>query len=229
MKKLTFIAIILLLSIQALSQDKTQDRKTIEVKGWAEKEIIPDEIYFRIALKEYKDGSRKIDINRLEAQLVEAVKKLQIDADNLQAENMYGHNWDWKKKEAGEFLATKSFIIKLENVKQLNDLIGSLDARGVHSSGINEYSHSKMDEYQKELKIEAIQAAKEKAKYLLVAIDEELGRALEIQEIEYGRPQPMYQRAMSYNKESMESDYQSDVAFKTITIRSEIRAVFAIK
>ncbi|MTI20814.1 DUF541 domain-containing protein [Fulvivirga sp. RKSG066] len=232
MKKSLIIPILILLSFCLNAQDKTHSKsKSIEVKGAATMEVIPDEIFFRIALKEYKDGSRKIDINHLEKELVKAVEKLKIPEKNLQVENLYGYNWDWKKKKSDEFLATKSFIIKLSDVKQINELMSMIDPEGVNSSGINNYSHSQIETYKKELKIKALQLAKEKAEYLLAAIDEEIGGVLEVQEIEYGyQPVSMMRSSMAYAKEeSADAGYQSNLEFKTITLSSEMRAVFMIK
>jgi len=231
MKKLMFIPAIILFACASVfaQNDKNQKQKTIEVKGSAEMEIIPDEIYLRIALKEYKDGSRKIDINQLESGLVSAIKKVGIPKDNLQVDNIYGYNWDYKKKRSEEFLATKSFIVKLKDVKEINNLIEQLDPEGVNSSSINKYSHSKIEEYNKELKIKALKAAKDKAMYLLESIGEKLGGVSEIQEIEYGY-QPVHRMAnVAYAQEARESGYQSNLDFKTITIKSEIRAVFLIQ
>ena len=39
-------------------------------------------IFVRIALKEYKKGGSKIDLNTLESQLVKAVKRLDIPSEN---------------------------------------------------------------------------------------------------------------------------------------------------
>jgi len=228
MKYTLLLAVCFVFGISTgIAQEQNQVKK-IEVKGSAEKEITPNEIYFRIALREYKDGSRKITLNHLESELVNAIKKLNLPKDNLEVENIYGYNWNHKKKQPDEFLAIKSFIVKLTDLKQVNDLMANLDPEGINSSGVSSYSHTEIEKYNKALKIEALKNAKEKATYLLEAIGEQLGTALEIQEIDYGYNQPM----MSRNFEAKMADaggYQSDVDFKTIKIKAEVRAVFEIQ
>ncbi|MBL3658164.1 SIMPL domain-containing protein [Fulvivirga sediminis] len=234
MKRTTLISFMLLIGLSAFAQQMVNNNgmlvKKIEVRGNAKMEIIPDEIYVRIDLKEYKDGSKKVEMNKLEAELVKAVKNIGLSQENLQVENIYGYNWDPRKKRSDDFMATKSFRLKVSNVKMMNDLIDKLDPEGIHSMGIDEVSHSKIEEYRKDLKLKALKEAKQKAEYLLAGIDEEIGSALEIEEIDYNAPTPIMGRSMAMMKsESAEMDYQSNLDFKNITINSEIRAVFEIK
>ncbi|UII25480.1 SIMPL domain-containing protein [Fulvivirga maritima] len=234
MKRTTLIVAMLLIGISAFAQQMVNNNgplvKKIEVRGSAEMEIIPDEIFIRIALKEYKDGSKKVEMNKLEAELVKAVKSLGLPQESLQVDNIYGYNWDPRKKRSDDFMATKSFRLKVSNVKMINDLVAKLDSEGVNSMGVDEVSHSKIEEYRKELKIKALKMAKEKAEFLLTGIDEEIGSALEIEEIDYNAPTPMRMSNVAMMKsESASMDYQSELDFKNITIRSEMRAVFEIK
>lgn len=204
--------------------------KKIEVVGSAEKEIIPDEIYLSISLKEYKERNSIVSIETLENQLAKAVRSLGIKDEDFQIENIYGNNYWWrrKKKEDPEFLASKRYRLKLNDLSKVNDLLSKLDPMGVDYMNISEYSHSKIEEFRKELKIEALKAAKGKAEYLLESIGQELGEALEIHEIEVGSPvYPMMEYRMS-NLKMDAAGGEQEIGFKTIKIRAEIRAVFRI-
>ncbi|HNP19692.1 MAG TPA: SIMPL domain-containing protein [Fulvivirga sp.] len=229
MNKIISIGILLLVWTTSVGQpNTTESKKRIEVKGTAEMEVVPDEIYLKIALKEYKNGSKIVNLNTLEAGLVKAVSQIGLPKENLTVDNIYGYNWDWRKKKSDDFLATKSFKLKLTNVKMMNDLIEKLDAEGVNSMNIGEVSHSKIEEYKMELKIKALQNAKDKANALLTSIGEQMGGAIEIQEIDYGNNNYQYARnTMSLKAES--DGYQSDLEYKTITLNAEVRAVFEIK
>lgn len=234
MKNLALVTILLGVVFTSFGQHPTPAMthpmvKKIEVQGSAEMEVLPDEIYLRIALKEYKDGTKKVNMDKLESQLVKAVQELGLSKENLQVENIYGYNWDWRKKKSDDFLATKSFRLKLKDVKMINNLVEKLDPEGVNSMNITEVSHSKIKEFKNDLKLQALKAAKEKAKYLLEGIGEELGSALEIQEIDFGDYRPVYERSIAYAKSSAdEPEYQSDLEYKTIKLQSQIRAVFEI-
>ena len=66
--------------------------------------------------------------------------------------------------------------------RKMDEILNKVNAESIYSVGIRNYSHSKIQEYKKQLKIEAIKAAKEKAAYLLEAINEKIGLAIEISE-----------------------------------------------
>lgn len=228
MKKLALLLALFITGMTYAQQQNQPLIKKIEVMGTAELEVVPDEIYLRIALKEYKQNTKIVNMDKLESQLVKAVDQLGLPKENLTVDNIYGYNWDWRKKKSDDFLATKSFKLKVSNVKMINDLIEKLDPEGVNSMNVAEVTHSKIKEYKNDLKLQALKSAKEKAAYLLKGIGEELGGALEIQEVDFGDPQPMYERSMAYSKASQDESYQSDLEFKTIKLKSNIRAVFEI-
>lgn len=230
MKRILFIG-LMAISFTTFAQDKVV--KKISVSGSASMEVVPDEIFVQINLKEYKNGSKKVDLNKLESELVAAVKTLKIPEENLMVQNISGYNWNWKKRKSEDFLATKSFKLKVSDLKKINELVKKLDSEGINSMNVVSYEHSKIEEFRKQLKIEAIKAAKDKAAYLLAAVDEELGGVIDV--VENGA-QPTYTpqyRARAYNSnvafESTDAGYNSDVEFQKIKLQAEINVVFEIK
>ncbi len=228
----SMLIVLILCSVSAIAQEApVKPVKKISVSGSATMEVVPDEIYVQINLKEYKDGSRKVDLNQLEAELVAAVKKLKIPEENLRVQNVSGYNWNWKKRKAEEFLATKSFQLKVSDLKLINDLVEKLDAEGVNSMNVMSYDHSKVEEYRKTLKIEAMKAAKTKATYLLEAVGEKLGGVLEVVEGSANVAYPM-NRSLHSNvafESTMNDDYQSDLEFQKIKLKAEVQVVFEIE
>ena len=208
------------------SENSQQKRKSIEVTGSARIEITPDEIYFNITLKEYKSLGNKTNLQQLENQLVKVVKKLRIPEEDFQIENVAGYRNYSRKKEEKEFLAVKSYQIKLPNLNGINELLESLDPRGIQHTNIGQVSHSNIEAFKKDLKIQAIKAAKEKANYLLVSINEELGEALEIHEVGHDRGYPrMYRSA----RVSLDSSFAPEIDFKKIELEENVQVIFAIK
>ena len=214
-------------------QEKNAFKKKIAVQGSAEMEVIPDEIYFTITLKEYEKDRKKTSISQLEQQLAKAVKRQGISDENFQVENIYGYNWNYRKKRSENFLASKSYRLKLEDLNKMNDLLAQLDERGVQSVNVTNYTHSKIENFRKELKLKALIAAKEKAGYLLAGIGEELGGVLEVSEVELGPP-VTYKTSRAYSNLALEYDEAAgqqpvNIDFKTIKLRFVINAVFEIK
>lgn len=233
--KISFVATLLILiiflsnnSVQA--QNDNSSTKKIEVIGSAEMEVIPDEIYLSISLREYmKDPKSKVTIDKLERDLHSAITKIGIPKEDFQIENVYGYNWYWDKKRKDDFMASKRYRLKLNDLNKVNDLLSQLDPKGVENMNIGQFSHSKIEQYRLELKAKALQAAREKADFLLKSIDEQAGRILEIQEMHDGYAQPFYEmREANFKMEMDQQVQQPEIDFKKIKLRYEMKAVFAI-
>lgn len=239
MKKVTLLLAGLFLTVSVWAQQTVYNVpvKKIEVNGSAEIEITPDEIFLSISLKEYyKNKTTKIDISTLEKQLEKAVAEAGLPKESLTIENVYGYNPDywWKKKKNDpDFLASKRYRLKLSRLDKVNGIMAGVDEEGIESVNIASFSHSKMEEYRKEAKTKALQAAKTKATYLLDGIEEKIGGVIEVQEINtdnYSDVRPLAVNTLMKgyaNAEMAVAD--SNIDFKTIKVRAEIRAVFAVK
>lgn len=226
MRKITLISMLLLIAIGISARAQADLRKKIQVTGMAERALLPDEIYLRITLKEYKNGNRIVEMDRLEQGLVKALRKLDISTDMLTVDNIYGYNWDWRKKRPDDFLASKSFRLQVSDLKRINDLVEYLDPEGLNGIQIAEIKHSRQNEIREELAKEALKKAREKAEALLSAIDEEIGGVIEVNTVRQAQSMPQA-RVMFDAAES--NSYSSNVEFRNIDIKVEIYAVFEIK
>ena len=210
--------------------------KKIEVTGSAEQEVLPDEIFVTVSLREYfkdKDNKNKIDIMVLEKQLQKAVEEAGIPKENFTIGTISGNREWWGKKKPTTFLESKSYIIKVPNLYKIDGIISKVDDKGIAFTNIDRYEFSKIEQLRKEIKIKALQAAKEKAKYLLEGIGEQMGEALDIIEIDQSyTPQPVYSNMMMRSaRVEVASDVmpESNVDVQKIKVRYEMKASFRIK
>ncbi len=210
--------------------------KKIEVNGSAEQEVLPDEIFVNITLREYfkdKDNKNKVDIMALEKQLQKAVEEAGIPKENFTIGAMNGYREWWGRKKPTTFLESKSYILKVPNLYKIDGIIARVDDKGLASTNIERYEFSKIEQLRKEIKIKALQAAKAKAQYLLEGIGEQLGEAIDIIEIDngYQNPQPMYANMMmkSVGAAADSAMPESTIDVQKIKVRYEIKAVFKIK
>lgn len=231
------LALLAILTINTMSwaqsNDKTPPVKKISVTGSAESEITPDIIYFDITLHEYKNRNSKVDISTLEKQLQKAALDAGVRSSDFTIANVYGFNGDqwWKKKKDPDFMARKTYRLKLSKLDKINDILAAVDDEGIESVSISSYEYSKMESLRKEVKEKAIQAAKTKAAYLAAAIDEQIGGALEIQELNtdnYSDVRPVMYNTMVRAAAAPAADMPS-IDFKTIKVRAEVNATFFIK
>lgn len=105
MKRLFITLSMMLLVFSGFSQsDKNAYPRTITVTGSAEREIIPDEIYVQVDLKEYdKKGQGKVSIDKIKQDFLNEVKALGIPDSLVSIAGYDGFNpwWRKKKKERG--------------------------------------------------------------------------------------------------------------------------------
>jgi len=235
MKKLFTLAFLALLSVSALAQ-QADLRKKITVSGSAETEVTPDIIYLTISLKEYlKDGNskKKVDITELENQLYTAVQKAGIDKENLTINNLSSFTITTEKKKNPDFLASKQYRLKVTDLNKWNAIIGAIDPKGIAYTNIESYDYSKIETLKRELKIQALQAAKAKATYLVEALGDKLGSVIDIQEINNEVfPQAMYRNVMmktSFDGANAEAASAPEIDFKKIKLNYVMNTVFEIK
>lgn len=212
-------------------------QRKIEVAGYSEMEIIPDELYFNISLREYyndeKNQKDKVNISTLEKQLVKAVTDAGLPKESLSITSLGGYqNYVDKKKKPATFLEAKQYELKIDRPDKLDVILSKVESRGIQYANIGRVDHSKKEEFKKQVKINALKDAKAKAGYLVAAVDQVLGPVLEIREVEdnINYPQPMYAKA-SMRLMSAESDavQESDLQYQKIKISYRMQAAFEIK
>jgi len=186
MKKL-FILIALVTFTGSVFAQSVDLRRRIEVSGTAEKEVTPDIINVSISLQEYLDGKKKITIDQLENQLENAVKEAGIAKEDFTVNNVSGWNNTYNKKKTPDFLASKQYYIKFRDLNKYNQILNKIDPKGIQSTNIDSYDYSKVEDLKRDLKIKALLAAKEKAAYLLSSINDKVGDAISITEVDNGR------------------------------------------
>lgn len=216
----------------AFAQTPGPVQKRISVTGTAEMEVVPDEIYFRVVIKEYLKDKNKVGIEKLEKELNQAVTAAGIAKEDFMVEQVNGLSWSRKRKSDAELYNSKSYIIKVSMPGKMDEILDKVNAESIYSVEIRNYSHSKIAEYKKQLKIEAIKAAKAKATYLLEAIDEKIGGAVEVSEydnISYNQPVYTHQVNVRNSMSYQESSEDSDIGFQKIKLQFQVNATFAIQ
>jgi uncharacterized protein YggE len=181
---LIFFVLIFSATILHAQTDKNPYPKTISVTGSAELEIVPDEIYVQVDLKEYeKKGQAKMPIDRIKQEFLNKLKSIAIPDSAITILTYDGDGadfWEKKKKVNQELLASISYQLKLKTSAQVDAVVNVLDDNATENFSIIKTTHSKIIELRKQLKIQAVKAAKEKAIYLAEAINEKIGVAVSI-------------------------------------------------
>ncbi len=228
MKKLIILAIFILSISAAFAQSKEQNR-TITVTGIAESEVTPDIIDVSISLQEYMDGKTRVTIANLENQLMKSVKDAGIPAADFTVSNVNAWRDYYERRKTSNFLASKQYIIRLHNLDKYNQVLEALNPKGVESTNVRNYDYSKMSELKRDLKIQALLAAKNKATYMLEAIGEKPGRVITINETDpvanYYQPAAQYSNSIM----AVSDNQEGNIGYKKIKLSFQVQAVFEIR
>jgi len=215
--------------------------RTITVTGSAEMSVTPDEIYVSVTLKEYsRKGDPKKELKSLSADFLAACKAAGIPDTAISIARMEGYNerWYWSRRprRLEENLDQISYELKVERFDKVEALAEKLDDYG-SSFHVTRIAHSNASGFRKQLKIDAMKAAKEKARYLSESIGESIGPAVTITEPSETGAEGAYTNAISQtlsnsvSYKSLESlqPVPASIASRKIRYRYEVTIVFALK
>lgn len=239
MKKYSLLLIVILSYIIAMGQQQTlppEEKPNIEVTGTAEIELVPDEISINIVLREKNKNNDKWKIETQEDNLLKKLKETGFDIKNLSLSGAEG-DLQYQVFRKSRVITEKRLQMKVQNAGEVNKLFQILDELEIEDAGISKTSHSEIEKFRKQIKIEAMKAAKDKADYLLTAIGEQTGKPLVIREqVHTIYPSNLYGNTAlqevvvtGYGVRNNTKGFENEIAFTKIKLRYEIFAKFGIK
>ncbi|WP_321286201.1 SIMPL domain-containing protein [uncultured Sunxiuqinia sp.] len=227
-----FIALALI-SASGIAQSELNPLNStpyIEVTGEGEMEVIPDQIFLHFTIKERYDGKKKLNIEDLEKKMKQHLKVNDFDLTKLSLADADADFVKIKRKNK-DVLASKDYVLEVSTTQELADTWEILDEIDVQNAYVERVDHTKMEVYKKEVKIKAIKNAKEKATYLLEAVDQKVGQALFIQERE-NYAQPYFRNVKTVGAiqriEDESQQIEPEITFQKIKLSYKVFARFAI-
>ena len=206
MKKL-LIVLTFLASIGAVAQ-ATDIPSLVTVTGEGVVKVVPDEVLIRARVEH--TGKTVQEVKQMNDKVVnevlEYLKSQGIPSENFQTEYVsLNKDYNYNTKEAF-YSANQSLSILLEDLNEYETLISGLLASGLNRIDGIKFRSSKQEELESEARKMAVLNAKEKAEEYASALNQQVGRAQMISEIETGMgPQPMF-RAMEMKLSDAETE-----------------------
>jgi len=217
--KLRHFLLIGLFFIAGLINAQETKKNFIEVTGIAEMEVEPDEIIFNVGIK----GDNKNQLADNEKQLFEILKNNGVKNEDIKFKSMYQNIYSKTK------IFTKNLQFKVTKKTDMGNLFESLNQKWITNINISEIKNTKITDFRKTVKINALKAAKEKADYLLESMGKRTGTPLEIVEIEdytSDMIMPMNFKAKVSNIQLEAADANVDYSFENI---DNIKLKYSIK
>lgn len=235
MKAYKILSVLVLLAVVIKLPAQTIESNTpyIEVIGTAKKEIIPNEIFITINIQERIEKKEKISIEKQELALKKAIESLGIPMENLSLSYANSNYVDisWSKRD---IITKTEYILKVEDALSVGRVFQKLNELKIVDAHISRVDHSDIENLRKEVRINAIKAAKNKADYLLSAIGEQTDKPLIIREESVG---PYSISAQNYQNKYPANHVSSQpvkgagrtTQYKKIILQSSIYVKFNIK
>jgi uncharacterized protein YggE len=202
------------------SAQNIENTPYIEMTGYAQLEVIPNQINVQITLKEYYDGIYKITIAEQEAKMKNMLKIVGVDITTISLEEE-NSEYVTVSKKSKEVINEKIYHLILSGTLMFTNTFQVLNDLNIRDVKVVSVSHSQMDILRQAVKIQALQDAKAKAAALVNAIGNILGQPLMIKENE----QELYPEDL--NEDIMEDEYVLE--FKKIKIQNSVYTRFAIE
>lgn len=185
MRYLTIIiAVLISIGTNAQTGEKNFiDQNYIEVTGKAELNIIPDLIYLDIVVSE-KDSKNKVPLAEMEKTMLDKLKELGIDVSKDLSVKDLSSNIKHSIILKNDILLMKEYELIVKDGTTAGKVMLALEKADISNISIEKVDHSKMEQFRKDVKVNATKAAKEKAELLSGAVGQSIGKALFIQELE---------------------------------------------
>lgn len=214
--------------------------RTIEVTGSADMNIEADEIIFSIGIQEYfeeefqknklwQDYKTKVPLKKIEKILFSKLDAIGINRSDITIENI-GDQWGG---DGRKFNQSKDFNIKVTNFNLIERLTSIEEFKGLQYLKIQELKNKHIEKFRRELKIKALQAAKEKAEYLVESLDKKVGDIVTIKEVPMDFNYSNYYKADLISNRSLSwgpnSNPEEKPNYRSIGLKYDIQATFEIK
>jgi uncharacterized protein YggE len=217
----------------------SSQERTIQVTGSADMTVEPDEVEFNIGIqqyfieefqegKKYEDYKTLAPLQPIEDELMNRLHAFGISKNDITIENA-GSYWRQSGKMAQ---MSKHYSIKLTDLSLIEKMVVSFHFNGLEYMSIGELKNKKLHDFRKQVKTEALKAAKEKAGYLAESMGKKLGEVISIKE---GSGDNAYSGFWGGSSSAMSNTSLSsgqsagETNLRKITLKYEILAVFEIK
>lgn len=228
MKKVIILA-ILLLSLPSLAQQETR-RSTVNVTGEGMVKVVPDEVVIKSRIEH--EGDSAADVKRQNDEVVNNVIKYleaqgvdskDINTDYVNLNKRYDYN-----DKTYSYVANQAISIKLTDITRYEKIMKGLLENGLNRIDGIQFNSSQMEKFEQEARKKAVLDAKSKASQLAAPLGQEIGKALNISEVDYNTVQPYY-RMEAMEMSAAKGGDQQTIAPGELEIKIKVNIGFELK
>lgn len=224
------ITLLLITSLTSYGQSKNFiDQPYLETTARVDTLVIPDRIYLSILITE-ADTKGKTSVEKLENKMADKLKTLGIDIDKQLTLSDLGSNFKKYFLRKADVQKDKEYSLVVYDAVTAGSVIQGLETIGVSNISLTKTEYSKIEKLKIDLRQRAVRAAKIQAEAMLIPLDQKLGHALFISDLNTGVQNRMAERMVrvQMSKEA-DIDQPIEIEFEKIKIESTVNVKFAIQ
>lgn len=232
MNKVILIAILIFSFItDANCQTKNFiDQPYVEVIGYADTFVTPNIIFIKIMISE-SDSKNKVPIENQESNLLKFLKSLNINTETeLTTSNLQSDFYSSFLKQRS-IIKSKTYILKVHDGAMAYKVFTGLEELGISNCNIERLSHTELDKIKNYCRIKAMNDAKQKAISLTQPLNQSIGIALYISDLD--NSSFVVQQSNSYDsrkRRGEEVTTENDpIEFEKIKVSNKIEVKFVLK
>lgn len=229
MKK-TFYLLSFFICSLAFGQAKNFiDQPYLETTAKVDSLVTPDQIYLSIYIHEGEDRNRT-SLEKQERTMANVLENLGIDLKKQMKVDNLASNYKKYFLKRKNILKSKSYTLEVYDAMTAGKVLIGLESEGISNVRLIKTAYSKIETLKLELKSKAILKAQQQAKALTTPLNQQLGKAIYINDKFYSRPYYNNMNMMARAEYAMDEALETpiDIEFSKIKVESEISVRFII-
>ena len=161
------------------------DQPYIEINGYADSMITPNEIYIRIILSE-RDSRDRVSVEENESKMIVGLKNLGINTEKDLTTNDMASNYRFYFLKKRDVMKTKLYTLKVTDAVMVGKVVMLLEDLEIFNASVERVNHSDAEKIKDITRTRAIEKAKRNAVTMTTALGQTLGPAIYITDAESG-------------------------------------------
>lgn len=228
MKTIAFLWVVLVSFTLQAQQDKISSQSLVTVIGEGMVKVTPDQVLIKSRMEHQGDDAQQVKkqndaaVDRVIKYLKsQDVKEEHIKTDYVNLTRNYNYN-----DKTYSYVANQAISIHLDDIKNYETIMAGLLKAGLNRIDGVQFKSSQMEQHKAQARINAVQNAKMKAGEYAQAIDQSIGKAVSISEIETHSVPPMYRMEMM--KVSSDMEEQQTIAPGEMEVNARVTVSFSL-
>jgi hypothetical protein len=201
----------------------------VMVTGEGIVKVVPDQVLIKSRIEHEGDNAQEVKKKNDEVvdQVIKYLKSQGIPEKNIQTDYLnLNKNYNYNDKTYS-YVANQAISIKLEDLKNYEKIISGLMGAGLNRIDGIQFVSSEIEKHRTEARKRAVLDAKKKAMEYVSPLNQSIGKAFSISEIETGNFPPMY-RGNEMMKASSDASQQETIAPGEMEVSSKVTVGFQL-